>query len=116
MPRLAAALALVSVACAAQRGTIGAVLAQQPGGQLVVRETPKGLAAERAGVQEGDEILTIEGRDVRQMDAVALHNALSGDVGTPVKLTLIRGTEVVRVTLKRTAARRLGSNIPAPSK
>ena len=114
--RLAAALAFLPIACAAQRGTIGALLGQQPDGRVLVREAPKGLAADRAGVREGDEVLTVEGRDVRQMSAAELHKALSGEVGEQVKLTLLRGKEIVRVTLRRTPARRSGANAPAPSK
>jgi len=114
--RLAAALAFLPVACAAERGTIGALLGQQPDGRVLVREAPEGLAADRAGVREGDEVLTVEGRDVRQMNAAELHKALSGEVGEPVKLTLLRGAEVVRVTLRRTAPPRSKASAPASSK
>lgn len=92
--------------CNPDRGTIGAVLGQQSDGRVFLREVPAGLAAERAGLREGDEVLLIEGRDVRQMTEADIHRALSGDVGEPVRLTLLRGTEVVRVTLERTPARR----------
>jgi C-terminal processing protease CtpA/Prc len=111
--KLVVALAFLPVACAAERGTIGALLGQQPDGRVVVREAPKGLAADRAGVREGDEILTVEGRDVRQMSAAELHKALSGEVGEAVKLTLLRGKEVLRVTVRRTPARRSGGSAAA---
>lgn len=97
---------LLCAACAAPHGTIGALLAQRNDGTLVVREVPKGLAAERAGVKPGDEILLIDGRDVRGMSPEAVHRALSGDVGEPVKLTLVRGEQVHRVTLLRSEAPR----------
>jgi hypothetical protein len=35
-----------------------------------------------------------------------LHEVLSGDVGSKVKLTLVRGDDVIRVTLSRTPAGR----------
>jgi C-terminal processing protease CtpA/Prc len=92
--------------CAAPRGTIGAVLAQRDDGRLFLRELPKGLAAERAGLEPDDEILLIDGRDVRAMNAEQVHQALSGDVGQPVKLTLVRGEDVIRVTLRRTEAQK----------
>jgi carboxyl-terminal processing protease len=103
--RFAVALLLAS-ACAGQKGTIGAVLAQDKNQHLFVREVPDGLAADRAGLEVGDEILLIDGHDARAMSPAAVHDALSGEVGEPVKLTLIRGGNVVRVTVKRTPARK----------
>jgi C-terminal processing protease CtpA/Prc len=96
--------------CAASQGTIGAVIGQQRGGRLFLREVPKNLAADQAGLREGDEVLLIDGRDVRAMAPEQVHAALSGDVGQPVKLTLVRGDQVIRETLRRTPARkRLGA-------
>ena len=100
---VAAVLALPGVlACAAQRGTIGAVLGQRPDGHLYVREVPERLAAGKAGLAPGDEILLIDGRDVRTMDERELHRSLGGELGTKVNLTVVRGEEVFRVTLQRT--------------
>lgn len=107
--RLALLIALgVGTGCAAKKGTIGAVLAQKEDGRLFLRYLPEGLAAERAGLQPDDEILLIDGRDVRAMSAEEVHVALSGEVGAPVKLTVVRGDDVIRVTLRRTEARKLG--------
>jgi C-terminal processing protease CtpA/Prc len=95
-------------ACEAPRGTIGAVIAQDdPSGRLFVRDAPPGLAAAKAGVQAGDEILLIDGLDVRAMNTHQIHVALSGDVDATVKLTLVRKEQILRVTLKRTEARKL---------
>jgi len=88
--------------CGAERGTIGALIAQTPERQLVLREVPPQLAAGRAGLQPGDELLLIDGRDVRELDERGVHLALAGEVGDPVKLTLLREGRVVRVTLRRT--------------
>jgi len=105
---LAAALALsVAVACGPKQGTIGAVLAQQSDGTLYVREVPDGLAADKAGLRPDDQILLIEGMDVRMMDQKQVHQALVGEIGSTVKLTVIRGEEVIHMTVKRTPARRL---------
>jgi C-terminal processing protease CtpA/Prc len=100
---LAAALAC---GCGAERGTIGAMLIQSPDGRLSVREAPAGLAAERAGVAPGDEVLLIDGRAVSRMSPKEVHRALSGEVGEPVKLTLVRGERIVRVSVRRTPARK----------
>ena len=82
------------------------MLGQRTDGKLFVREAPEGLAAAKSGLLPGDEILLIDGMDVRALDEKRLHEVLSGDVGTPVKLTVIRGEAVIRVTLRRTPARR----------
>ena len=99
-------LALGAAGCAAQKGTIGAVIGQSREGKLTVREVPKGLGADRAGVKEGDEILLIDGMDVRTLSDSRVQQLLSGEVGTPVKLTLVRGGQVLRVTVHRTRAQR----------
>jgi C-terminal processing protease CtpA/Prc len=90
--------------CAPQLGTIGAVLGQAPDGRLFVRETPPRLAAARQGLAPGDEILLVDGKDVRQMGERELYATLSGDVGTSVNLTVARGEKVMRVRLVRTPA------------
>jgi carboxyl-terminal processing protease len=76
-------------------------------GRLFLREVPPGLAAGQAKLKPGDEILLIDGLDVRRLDPKQINAALSGDVDSTVKLTLIRGEQVLRVTLKRTEAQRL---------
>jgi C-terminal processing protease CtpA/Prc len=101
-------LAVALAACFASHGTIGAVIAQEPDtGRLFLRDVPPGLAADRAGLKVGDEILLIDGVDVRAMDSRQIHAVLSGDVDDQVKLTLVRGDHVLRVTLKRTEAQKL---------
>ena len=40
------------------------------------------------------------------MSTEEVHQTLVGEVGSPVKLTLLRGEAVLRVTLKRTAAQK----------
>ena len=111
--RLVCSLGCMMVAlqasCGARQGTIGAVLSQSPDGELTIREAPEGLAAEEAGLQPGDKVLLIDGIDVRGLDADRVHGLLSGEVGAPVKLTVVRGEKVVRVTLKRTPARKWSS-------
>jgi C-terminal processing protease CtpA/Prc len=95
-------LGLALGACEPERGTIGAVLAQTPDQRLVLHDVPSTLAAGRAGLKPGDEILLIDGRDVRELSQRGVHQALSGEVGDPVKLTLLREGRVIRVTLRRT--------------
>jgi predicted metalloprotease with PDZ domain len=98
----------VAVACGPERGTIGALLGQSSDQRLVLREVPADLAAGKAGLQPGDELILIDGRDVRDLDERGVHQALSGNVGDPVKLTLLREGRVIRVTLRRTALPKKG--------
>ena len=82
LPKLAA-LFVVIASCAGRPGSIGAILAQaNADGRVTVRETPPGYPAARAGVTPGDEVLLIDGRDVRGMSPQAIHQALEGDVGS----------------------------------
>jgi C-terminal processing protease CtpA/Prc len=103
-PWAIAAATLALAACAPQRGTIGAVLGQRKDGRLFVREVPEGLAAARSGLSPGDEILLVDGKDVRSLPEGELHRVLSGDVGGRVKLTIARGDAALRLTLVRTPA------------
>ena len=81
-----------------------------------VEEVPRGLRiltvfkdspAAKGGLKPGDEILLIDGLDVRRLNAQQINDILSGEVDSPVKLTVIRDEQVLRVTLKRTEAHRL---------
>lgn len=88
--------------CAAKTGSIGAILGQNhTTGRVVVREVPSGMEAAHVGVRVDDEVLLIDGRDVRSMSSEQVHEALSGPIGTEVALTLRRGESIVRVKVKR---------------
>lgn len=86
------------------RGTIGAVLLRKGDGRVFIRDVPPHLAAAKAGVRSGDELLLVEGQDVRRLGDEDLRRLLSGQVGEEVKLTLSRGAEVLRVTVRRSMA------------
>lgn len=89
--------------CGGARGTIGARLGRDGEGHVVLREVPAELGAGRSGLLPGDEVLLIDGQDVRELSTAKLHAVLSGDLGSRVNLTVRRGDEVVRVTVGRTA-------------
>ncbi len=80
-------------------------------GRLFLREVPPGLAAARGDLKVGDEILLIDGVDVRFMDAKAINAALVGEVDSTVKLTLIRG----RASAARDAQANRGAEAARPS-
>ena len=100
--------------CGSGRGTIGAMIARQRTGELRVHEVAHNLAADKAGLRPGDQLLLIDGMDVRALSVEQVHKALAGSVGEPVRLTVIRGEKVLRVTLRRTPAR--SRLLTAPSK
>jgi C-terminal processing protease CtpA/Prc len=88
--------------CAADPGSIGAVLAQsRQDGRVTLREAPSGYPAAEAGMAPGDEVLLIDGRDVRSLSPDAIHRLLGGEVGTTVNLTVLRRGKIERVTVKR---------------
>jgi len=88
--------------CAADPGSIGAVLAQsRHDGRVTVRDVPSGYPAAEAGMAPGDEILLIDGYDVRNMSPDAVHRRLEGEVGTTVSLTVLRRGKIERVAVKR---------------
>jgi C-terminal processing protease CtpA/Prc len=61
----------------------------------------------RAGLEPGDEVLAVDGRDVRDLDPAGVHRTLAGEVGTPVTLTVARRGRVERLTVVRKPYRRL---------
>jgi carboxyl-terminal processing protease len=93
---------VIGLACAGAPSSIGAVLGQDRGnGRVVVKEAPSTLTAARAGIEVGDEILLIDGRDVRRMSPEAIHQALEGDKGTTVRLTVLRRGAILRLSVER---------------
>ncbi len=86
------------------KGTIGAVLLRQTSGRVYLQDVPEHLAAGRAGLRPGDEILLIDGQDVRRLSDSDLGRLLEGSVGEPVNLTLSRDKEVLVIELKRSMA------------
>ena len=103
MRRVLTALCLVALAgCGACMGSIGAMLGKSHAdGRVTVKDVPQGMEAAKAGLQPGDEILTIDGRDARRMKAEEVHEALVGTIGTTVDLTVLRGGEVIRMRVVR---------------
>jgi C-terminal processing protease CtpA/Prc len=105
--KLLAAAALALAACGGGGGagaSIGAVLGRDNDTQaLYVRDVPDGLGAAEAGLIPGDEILMIDGRYARDLDQKQVVKLLRGAVGTSVELTVVRGSEVRHVRVKRTA-------------
>ncbi|MEZ4307351.1 MAG: PDZ domain-containing protein [Polyangiaceae bacterium] len=99
----ASLLALLAIGCGGSPiGSVGAVLGVHgETGAVFVRETREGLAADKAGLRPGDEILMIDGVYARDLGATALRDKLRGAPGTSVDLTVVRGDDILRVKLIR---------------
>lgn len=107
---------VANLGCALEKpGSIGAHLSRDnETGAVYVRDLFPGLAGENAGLLPGDEIIMIDGHYVRQMDAPRIREALRGQVGTAVRLTLIRGELVLRVKVARSELRDVQDEQPKP--
>jgi carboxyl-terminal processing protease len=66
----------------------------------VVRVYP-GTPAERAGIKEGDKIVTVDGQDVTNLQSDEVANKVRGAEGTPVTIGVQRGQASISFTLNR---------------
>jgi len=93
---------LLSCAFASLReASIGAVLVRERSGAVLVREVPHGHAAWRAGLATGDRIKMVDGSLVDDLDAARLRGLLRGAVGSRAVLTVLRGDQVLELTVAR---------------
>jgi C-terminal processing protease CtpA/Prc len=93
-------IALLS--CGQSMGTIGAVLARNDvSGRVRVMKVPAQEGAARAGLIPDDELLSIDGRDVRAMTKEQMHEALVGPSGSTVSLTVVRDGKVLHLVVQR---------------
>ncbi|MBN1774413.1 MAG: PDZ domain-containing protein [Deltaproteobacteria bacterium] len=83
-------------------GGIGAVLGHSSEEhRLVVREVPDDTPAAEAGLEPGDEILEIDGREVAALSVREVVAALRGEVGSRVRLRVRRGDDEREVEVPR---------------
>lgn len=102
-------LTTVFLACGSQRGTVGIRFGRDLHGNLFARDVPAGLGAANAGVRAGDQVILIDGRDVRSLSDEAIHSILGGERGTRVRVTVLRGEEALRFSVERTSPPQLRS-------
>ncbi|HEY2516274.1 MAG TPA: PDZ domain-containing protein [Polyangiaceae bacterium] len=99
---LALGLALLGGGCAAQVGSVGAVLGKDvTSGRLYVREVPPAMGAAAAGIRDGDEVIAIDGEPVGEMSPREVHARLRGGVGTKVVLLIVRDGVTRKVEVQR---------------
>ncbi len=59
------------------------------------------MGAAKAGLEVGDEVVSIEGKPVGAMSPEAVHEALQGKVGTKVRITVVRAKVSLDVVVER---------------
>ena len=98
---LASAATATTMGCASSwKGSVGAVLGKDNRtGRVFVRDAPPGMPAERAGIRPDDEITAIDDVPVGKMTPEQVHEKLAGDVGSKVKLTVLRPGDAPRDVL-----------------
>lgn len=69
--------------------------------RIQVLSTIKGSPAERAGIQSGDFILTVDGIEYKADDMSKASNNIKGEEGTKVKVEILRGTENIKYDITR---------------
>ena len=70
-------------------------------GKIQVLAPIKGSPAEKAGIQAGDLILTVDGVEYTADDMTIASNKIKGEEGTTVTIEVLRGTETKKYELKR---------------
>lgn len=70
-------------------------------GKIQVLAPIKGSPAEKAGIQAGDLILTVDGVDYSADEMTIASNKIKGEEGTTVTIEVLRGRETKKYELKR---------------
>ncbi len=71
--------------------------------ELYVRDVASSSPPGAPGLMVGDEIVMIDGVFVRGLSKNDLRLAMRGQVGSTVRVTVVRGGQVEHLTIKRTA-------------
>jgi carboxyl-terminal processing protease len=92
-------------------GGIGAIIGRRKERNLILMPY-KGFPAEKAGLKIGDEILEIDGFDVRKKNTSDISKLLKGQAGTKVKLLVLRIGKDKPETIEFTRERIKIENVP----
>ena len=69
--------------------------------KIQVLSTIKGSPAEKAGIQAGDLIVSVDGVEYKADDMTTASNTIKGEEGTKVNIELLRGTQNVKYEITR---------------
>jgi carboxyl-terminal processing protease len=84
---------------------IGAEVSQDEDGALIIVSPMAGSPAEEAGLQSGDRVLAVDGRDIRDLNLDSIIALVRGPAGTSITLTVERAgvPDTFDVTIVRAA-------------
>jgi carboxyl-terminal processing protease len=87
---------------AESKGSIGATISKRFGYAAVVSVIPGG-PADKAGVETGDIFEAVENKSTREMSLAEVHNALAGQIGSNVNVSIVRArrAEPLKLTITR---------------
>jgi membrane-associated protease RseP (regulator of RpoE activity) len=71
-------------------GAVGVGFNRNPLGAIIINNVLKDSPAFAAGVQVNDVMLSIDGKDLKGIDSLAVRNLLRGKIGSPIEITLAR--------------------------
>ena len=89
-------------------GGIGVVMGLDGNGSIRIFNVFEGSAAEKAGIQSGDTILSVDGTPVDELGLTGTAQAVRGENGTEVNLAISRNGEPLTFTVNR-------SNVSLPT-
>lgn len=69
--------------------------------KIQVLSTIKGSPAEKAGIQAGDLIVSVDGVEYKADDMTTASNTIKGEEGTKVNIELLRGTQNIKYEITR---------------
>ena len=81
---------------------VGATFTTDPedGSMILTRIYPDSPASE-AGMQVGDQLIGVNGEDIRSMDTAAVTSLVRGEAGTELTMTVLRGEEEIDFPMVR---------------
>jgi len=72
-------------------GGIGIIITQDEEGRVIIEKVLPGYSAEKEGIQEGDQIIEVDGVEIKDMDIDSVVNIIMGPEGTDVDIKLDSG-------------------------
>ena len=89
-------------------GSIGVIAKREANtGRVVVVDVPTGSAGARAGLERGDEIVTVDGALVYKMTREEFSGAVRGPAGSKVMLEIRRNGLTMQIVVQRIEMRAL---------
>ncbi len=96
-------------------GSIGARLSQQSStGRITVDKVEPHADGRPSELRDSDEILSVDGQDVRDMSVDEIHRAMRGPVGSVVVLQVLRENKVFRIEIVRRPLRKPSARDASP--